>query len=130
MSGLDAVRELLSLFVDGRVFVDACLASRGYVLGFIEGGEDLLSFTEYVSLIPPKAGFVVLMYRSGFRWAYVGVPLTEGGFLWLTLKISQSYVAEPVKLKILLRHLSKTSLRLSSLLGKALSGNQDLTDHN
>lgn len=127
---MDVVRELLSLLVDGRVFVDACLASRGYVLGFIEGSKDLLSFTEHVSLIPSRAGFIVLMYKSGFRWVYVGVPLVEGGFLWLTLKISQAYVAEPAKLKILLRHLSKTSLRLSDLLGKSLSVAGDLTDHN
>ncbi|MFN3267649.1 MAG: hypothetical protein ACK416_00150 [Zestosphaera sp.] len=127
---MDVVRELLSLLVDGRVFVDACLASRGYVLGFIEGSKDLLSFTEYVSLIPPRVGFVVLMYRSGFRWIYFGVPLAEGGFLWLTLKVSQAYVAEPAKLKILLRHLSRTSLKLSSLLGRVLSSTQDLVDHN
>lgn len=124
------MRELLGLLVDGRVFVDACLALRGQVLGFIEGGEDLLSFAEYVSLMPPRAGFVVLMYRSGFRWVYTGVPIAEGVFLWLTLKVSQAYVAEPAKLKVLLRHLSKTSFRLSTLLGKALLSTQGLTDEN
>lgn len=127
---MDAVKELLSLFVDGKVFVDACLASRGNVLGFIEGSRDLLSFTEYISLIPPRAGFVMLMYRSGFRWVYVGVPLAEDSFLWLTLKVFQPYVAEPAKLKILLRQLSKTSLKLSSLLGKALLSTQNVIDHN
>gem|GEM_PF-992962 len=127
---LDAVRELLGLLVDGRIFVDACLALRGRVLGFIEGGEDLLSFAEYVSLIPPRAGFVILMYKNGFRWVYAGVPIAEGVFLWLTLKVSQPYVADPVKLKFLLKHLSKTSFKLSDLLGKALLSTQDLVDQN
>lgn len=127
---MDAVRELLGLLVDGRVFVDACLALRGQVLGFIEGGEDLLSFAEHVSLIPPKAGFVILMYRNGFRWVYAGVPLAEGVFLWLTLKVSQPYIADPAKLKLLLKHLSKTSYRLSDLLGRALLSTQGLVDQN
>lgn len=124
------MREFLTFLVDGRVFVDACLALRGRVLGFIDGGEDLISLAEYVSLMPPKAGFVVLMYKSGFRWVYVSVPIAEDIFLWLTIKVSQAYVAEPVRLKLLLRHLSKTSFKLSNLLSKTLLSTRGFIDQN
>ncbi len=117
---MNVPKEFLSMFVDGRLIVDACLLGDGNMLGCHVGDDsevDLIAALAGRLLSHP--GYVYMFYKRRSGWVYFLVPLARS--VWLLLKASYGYLAERRSMHILLDTLTEMSYRIGTILEKRYS---------
>jgi len=113
-------KEFLSMFVDGKLIVDACLLGDGSMLGCHEGEDSEVEFiTSVASRLPSQPGYVYMFYKRQSGWVYFLVPLARS--VWLLLKASYGYLAERRSMHILLDTLTEMSYRIGTILERRYS---------
>lgn len=117
---MNVPKEFLSMFVDGRLIVDACLLGDGNMLGCHVGGDSEVNFiTVLAGRLPSYPGYVYMFYKRRSGWVYFLVPLARS--VWLLLKASYGYLAERRSMHVLLDTLTEMSYRIGTILEKKYS---------
>jgi len=113
-------KEFLSMFVDGKLIVDACLLGDGNMLGCHVGEDSEVNFiTTLAERLPSQPGYVYMFYKRRSGWVYFLVPLARS--VWLLLKASYGYLAERRSMHVLLDTLTEMSYRIGTILEKRYS---------